>query len=250
MEDSKPLELHELVSYMTKKGIIVEDYPHNFVKVDDNDIFTNLIKDINIKEALKMLDNNKELKFNRNLIDDCDGGNTCNGYFNSLIRNICCAGNQSYIDIIKIIQFLIPENINDEGCCELEHDYDDYCKFSIYSKKLNIARAIYIMFNVDAYALLGSFYPYDKLINLKDAYNIILETQDIIPVGRRNIPTLDIVGFVSNYVSFDIINWYYSINPEAYTKDKIAEVLRLVSIKASKQLPKFEKFFESIRNKN
>ena len=72
------------------------------------------------------------------------------------------------------------------------------------------------------------------------------EKKDIVQVSRRNIPTLDIVGFVSNCVSFDIINWYYSINTKAYTKDKIAEVLRLVSIKASKQLPKFEKFFETI----
>ena len=133
-------------------------------------------------------------------------------------------------------------------CCdEFTHDYDDYCTFCIYSKKLNTARAIYIMFNIDARSLLESFYVYDMLSNLKVAYNIIIESQDIIPVSRRNIPTLNIVNFVSNYLSFDIIEWYYTINPEAYTKDRIAEVLRIVSKKSGgKQLPKFEKFFESI----
>lgn len=235
MEDNKPIELHELVSYMTKFENIKKESP--------NDIFTKLLINGNLHQAIKMIDNNKDLKYNMDLYYNCDGSNTCNGYFNSLIRKICGASEQSYIDIIKIIQFLIPENITGKECCELKHDYDDYCTFSIYSKKLNIARAIYIMFNVNSDCLLESFYPYDKLINLKDAYNIILETQDI---RRRNIPTLDIVDFVSNYVSFDIIKWYYSINPEAYTKDKIAEVLRLVSIKSSKQLPKFEKFFETI----
>jgi hypothetical protein len=57
MEDNKPIELHELVSHMNKIGI--NECPSN---VSNNDIFTKLIINKNIKEALSMIDNNKDLK--------------------------------------------------------------------------------------------------------------------------------------------------------------------------------------------
>jgi len=62
----------------------------------------------------------------------------------------------------------------------------------------------------------------------------------------ENISILDIVYFINNIFCFDVIEWYYSINPKAYTKDKIDRVLSLVSLKYNSQLPKFEKFFDSI----
>jgi len=240
MEMNKPLELQELVSYIKKSFIDPKE---------DNDSFTKLIIDENITEALAMLDNNKELKFNRDLLDACDSNGTCNTYFNTLIKTICIKV-KSYVDIIRLIQFLTPENMIGRDCydeCkELIHNYTDYFQVCIHNGYIIKARAIYIMFDVDNTKLLLKYISHNRLKELKIAYSIITESQAVIPLNRQNIPILDIVEFVTNVFCFDIIEWYYSVNPKAYTKDKIHEVLRIISIKYKDQLPKFEKFFETV----
>ena len=141
-----------------------------------------------------MIDINKDLKLNRDVMNRCDGcTSTCNGYFNSLIQRICLDNN--FINVIKLLQFLIPENMissldYDPSCgrcyekCEtLIHNYTDYCITCIECNYIHTARAIYIMFEVDNTKL----YEYIKSNNRKKdiVYDIIIKSQNIIPLKRR-----------------------------------------------------------------
>jgi hypothetical protein len=120
-------KLDELILYMKTKFSCEES---------NNDNLTKLILRENIIEAVYMICNNKDLKFNRDLMDCCDGNNTCNGYFESFIRRIC-SYNINYMIISKLLHFLTPENmisneifedggrrgLCDYNCCELIHFY-------------------------------------------------------------------------------------------------------------------------------
>lgn len=270
MEDNKPIKINELISYMNDKfGCIDETYP--------SDKFAQLLLDGMIREAITVLHIYNGVKFDttKMLIQQEDimkeffrdnaeyndkGYYTCHNYFISFVINICRIAD--HIDLVKLIQFLVPKNMigehlsckkcvdsykYNESCGLLTHDYEDYCRWCIHDKNINNARAIYIMFPVDNLKLLKYFYLNDNLDQLKIAYDIILQTQDIIPLCRRGIPTLDIVQFVESNVSFDIMEWYHNINPQSYTTDKINEVLRLVKIKTYEQtLSKFEKFLKHV----
>ncbi len=64
MEEDKTIELHELITYIDKKCInknIINNTPN--IK-SDNDYFTDLIKSERIDDAISMICNNKDLKFN------------------------------------------------------------------------------------------------------------------------------------------------------------------------------------------
>jgi hypothetical protein len=54
----------------------------------NNNNLTRLILREQSTEAVSMIINNKDLKFNRDLMDCCDGNNSCNGYFKSFIEHI------------------------------------------------------------------------------------------------------------------------------------------------------------------
>jgi hypothetical protein len=71
-----------------------------------------------------------------------------------------------------------------EKCEKLIHDYTHYCKMCIYSGYINTARAIYIMFDVDNFELINRFES-NKLKEI--AFDIISQSQDIIPLKRRHI---------------------------------------------------------------
>jgi hypothetical protein len=242
-----------------------------------NNSFTQLLLDNHLHEAMIMIEHNKNIKFNTTMMitsemkkmkeffkANCDyndnGYYTCNKLFNAFVTNICIK-NLDYMDVILLLRFLTPKNMvgshimcntckdymyNIVSCYELTHNYENYISMCIHNKRFDVARAIYIMFDVNNLKLLKKFYIYDDLANLKIVYNIITQSQNVIPVKRRNIPILDITDFVSNYVSFDIVEWYHTIKPCAYTKEKIDIVLKLVSMKDENQLCKFEKFFKSI----
>jgi hypothetical protein len=210
-----------------------------------------------------MLSINKDLKFNKDLLknkdnEECRGGNMCNSYFEDLIKDICVSAD-SYINVIKILQFLTPENIIYDDCycrneCEkLTRDYVEYCSHCIKEDKINVARAIYIMFDINNMELMYHYNIKYNVETLKKAYSIIIESQNIIPLKRRNIPILDIIKFVKDGVRlncYDIIRWYYKINPNAYTKEKIDEVYNIVFNKDRWHLPCIKELFESIIKKN
>ena len=273
MENNNPIKINELISYMNDKFGCTE----KTIETYTSDKFTQLLLDGMIREAMIMqylYDNVKfdttkmliqeEAKMKEFFRDNAEyndvGYYTCHNYFTSFVRNICI--DADYIDLIKLIQFLTPKNMIGkhlscekctdsykyyESCSLLTHDYEDYCRSCIRNNRINNARAIYIMFPVNNLKLLEHFYLYDNLDGLKITYDIITQTQDIIPLQRRGIPTLDIIQFVENNVSFDIMEWYYNINPQSYTKDKMNEVLRLVKIKTyEKTLSKFEKFLKYV----
>jgi len=255
MEDNKPIELQELTKYMTNNL-----FEYNDNSYGDNNDFTELIINKQIDKALSMLSINKDLKFNRDLLknnnneEKCCGDDMCSIYFENLINDICVSAN-SYVDVIKILQFLTPENIIDtycyNKCKKLTHNYVEYCFHCIRNEKISVGRAIYIMFDVDNMELLDCFTR--DFNRFKIAYSIITESQNIIPLKRRNIPTLDIIDFVKGGVclnGYAIIKWYYKINPNAYTKEKIDKVYKLVSDNDNWQIVNIKQFFESIIEKN
>jgi hypothetical protein len=185
------MDIIELEKYFTDN--------FGYVKVEKeeesiNDQFTRLIVNYELETAVKMIDNNKDLKFNRDIINECDGCSyTCNGYFKSLMTRICV--NDDFINVVKLLQFLTPENMIGgtdytydslcyEKCEKLIHDYTHYCKMCIYSGYINTARAIYIMFDVDNFELINCFES-NKLKEI--AFDIISQSQDIIPLKRRHI---------------------------------------------------------------
>jgi hypothetical protein len=104
MEDNKQNEIDELVLYMKTKFSCIEN------KEPNNYNLTRLILSENIIEAVSIICNNKDLKFNRDLMDCCDGNNTCNGYFGSFVKRICGYGIDKKI-MSKLLQFLTPENM-------------------------------------------------------------------------------------------------------------------------------------------
>jgi hypothetical protein len=207
-----------------------------------------------------MLHSNKDLKFDKDLLrnnnneEGCRGDNMCSFYFEDLIKDICVSA-YSYVDVIKILQFLTPENIintDSYSCCQneckkLTHDYVVYCSHCIIEDKINVARAIYIIFDVDNMKLLRSVFYLTE--SVKIAYSIIIESQNIIPLERRNIPTLDIIEYVdkSFYHCYDIIEWYYKKNPHSYTKEKIDEIYKLVLKKDRNQLRQFKSIIENLK---
>ena len=233
--EDKPIKLHELESYMTKF--------ENSKKESNNDIFTKLLINGELHRAVKMIDNNIDIKYNIDLYYDChDGIGSCESAFNNMIKDIC--KNSDYINVIKLLQFLEPKNMIGGSCCDkLTLDYHNYCWHCINSNYINTARAIYIMFNVDSSKLLSKCCCKDNVKQVENAYNIITQSQDIIPLKRRNIPILDIVGM---YDSYNIMKWYYDVNPMTYTKDEINKLLEKVKLKNHTQLFKFKKFFNSI----
>ena len=112
------------------------------------------------------------------------------------------------------------------------------------------------MFPVDnSYILVPPYYVYTgKELNIfKTTYEMILQTQELIPINRRGAPNIDISLFVDivdrEKILFDIIEWYYTINPISYTRKKMNKTLekakKLKKID-SKQIIRLEKFFESI----
>lgn len=184
------MDIIELEKYFT------DNFGYVKVEKDEpiNDQFTRLIENYELETAVKMIDNNKDLKFNRDIINGCDGCSyTCNGYFESLMTRICV--NDDFINVVKLLQFLTPENMIGgtdytydslcyEKCEKLIHDYTHYCKMCIYSGYINTARAIYIMFDVDNFELINCFES-NKLKEI--AFDIISQSQDIIPLKRRHI---------------------------------------------------------------
>ena len=104
MEDDNENEIDELVLFMRTKCSCIEN------KEPNNDNLTRLILSENIIEAVSIICNNKDLKFNRDLMDCCDGNNTCNGYFGLFIERIC-SYNIYYMIIHKLLQFLTPDNM-------------------------------------------------------------------------------------------------------------------------------------------
>ena len=259
MEDNKPIDLQKLTEYMTNNS-----FEYNDKSYGDDYEFTELIINKQIDRALLMLSHNKDLKFDKNLLrnnnneEGCRGDNMCSIYFEDLINDICVT-TYSYVDVIKILQFLTPENIIYDDCIcrneckKLAHDYIEYCSYCIQKDKINVARAIYIMFDIDNMELLYHHHIKHNVDTLKKAYSIIMESQNIIPLKRRNIPTLDIIEFVKNGVHlncYDIIRWYYKINPCAYTKEKIDEVYKSVLDKDRWQIDNIKQVFEQILNKN
>lgn len=245
MEDNNIMNLHKLELYMTNNS-----FEYNNKSYGDNYDFTKLIINKQIVESIAMLHTNKDLKFDRDLMKNCRGSNMCGVYFEDLIKDICVSAN-SYIDVIKILQFLVPENIIGSDCYEecnkLTHNYVEYCSHCIIEDKINVARAIYIMFNVDNMKLLRSVFYLTK--SVKIAYSIIIESQNFIPLERRNIPTLDIIEYVdkSFYHCYDIIEWYYKKNPHSYTKEKIDEIYKLVLKKDRNQLRRFKSIIENLK---
>ena len=237
MEDTKPIELQELESYMTKYD--------NSKKESPNDIFTKLLINNKLHQAIKMIDNNKDLKYNMDLYYACDDGlGSCKNAFNTMIKDICM--NSDYMSVIKLLQFLEPKNIIGGICCDcndLTHDYVNYCWNCVYYNYTNTARAIYIMFDVDSSSFLGSCCYKNDVKNAKIAYEIIKESKDIIRLKRQNELTLYIYHL---YDQYDIMEWYYSISPMSFTKDNVNELLQEVKSRNYRQLSKFEKFFESI----
>ena len=187
-----PMNLDELNKYMTDNNFVyVEEKEEELLP---NDKFTQLILSYELDKAVKMIDTNKDLKLNRDLMDRCDGcTDTCNGYFNSQISRICQSNN--FINVIKLLQFLIPENMissldydpscgrHYEKCETLIHNYTDYCYNCINGGYIHTARAIYIMFEVDNTKLLKYFDSNNKLKNI--AYDIIIKSQDVIPLKRQ-----------------------------------------------------------------
>ena len=186
------MNLEELNKYMIDNNFV---YVEEKEELSANDKFTYFLLNDDLDNAIKMIDSNKDLKLNRDVMNRCDGcTSTCNGYFNSLIQRICL--NNNFINVIKLLQFLIPENIissldYDPSCgrcyekCEtLIHNYTDYCATCIKGGYIHTARAIYIMFEVNNIKLRSHFNS-NKLIDI--AHDIITKSQDIIPLQRRNI---------------------------------------------------------------
>ena len=230
------------------------------INKSDNDKFTQLILNSKLNEAVEMINNVKDLKFNGTDLNFCYNKNhiLCNLDFKSLMDKICA--NDDYVSVITLLQFLITKNIivndSNEKCNTIVHDYDSYCAYCIYRGYINTAKVIYIMFNINnLYILLPPYYHYtDNALNIfKITYNIILQCQDIIPLKRRGLPYIDISMFVEviyrKQILSDIIEWYYTISPTSYTKEKITKTLektkRIKKIN-SKQLARLEKFFDSI----
>jgi hypothetical protein len=186
---------------MNLEGLNKYMIDNNFVYVEEkqeelsaNDKFTQLLLNDDLDNAIIMIDSNKDLKLNRDVMNRCDGcTSTCNGYFNSLIQRICL--NNNFINVIKLLQFLIPENIISsldydpsygicyQKCETLIHNYTDYCYYCINGGYIHTARAIYIMFEVNNTKLL----EYVKSNNRKKdiVYDIMMKSQNIIPLKRR-----------------------------------------------------------------
>jgi hypothetical protein len=250
--ENKPIEFNELVSYMEKTFKI--DPPDCEIEPNDENL-TKLIIDHNLVEAVKMIECNKNLKFNLyyNGMNMHDEYNSCKSVFRATCEFICSESGDDYKNIIKILQFLIPENIIVRECCgELPHDYLRYCMHSISEGNIHTARAIYIMFmnDVDNIGFLHDCYTYYGFYGLRNAYDIIIKSQSIIQPKRRNIPVLDIIGYLEEHTcvhgAYDLINWDYSICPKSYTKDKISKVLKIVESEGISRLSEIKKFFESI----
>ena len=249
--ENESIELQELYTYMTKK------------EESNNDKFTQLIVESRLAEAVDMISYVRDLKFNGELLDTCYNKEhiLCMNEFNYVVRRICA--NNNYMDVIKLLQFLMPANIIFNGpndgsneCRKLIHDYNRYCAYCIYNNNLDTAKAIYVMFEVDnLYVLLPPYYHYTgrELDIFKTTYDMILQCQDIIPQSRRGVPKIDISRFVDTVyrekVLFDIIVWYYNVNPASYTEKRINATLKKAKqIKKidSKQILRLEQFFESI----
>jgi len=190
--NTNPMNLDELNKYMTDNNFVHVEEKEEELLPDDK--FTKLILSYELDKAVKMIDTNKDLKLNRDLMDICDGcTDTCNGYFNSQISQIC--QNNNFINVIKLLQFLIPENMissydydpscgrHYEKCETLIHNYTDYCYYCINGGYIHTARAIYIMFEVNNTKLL----EYVKSNNRKKdiVYDIMMKSQNIIPLKRR-----------------------------------------------------------------
>jgi len=249
--------------------------------MDNNNIFTNLILEYKFVEAVEMINNIKDLKFNGDLLNCCYNMEYlnhigCDHEIKYVIGKIVLHNN--YVDVIKLLQFLIPENIifkdscdnpNEdcecrrcyrkfsERCNKIVHNYSEYCALCIYHGYIDNARAIYITFPVDnSYILVPPYYLYTgKELNIfKTTYEMILQAQELIPLNRRGISNIDISLFVDivyrKKILFDIIEWYYTINPISYTRGKMnktlekAKELKKIDLK---QIIRLEKFFESIK---
>ena len=253
-QNDKPIEFNELVSYMEKT---FEIEPLDREIEPNNENLTRLILEYKLVEAVKMIEHNKNLKFIMHLDDNWghlyEWHSCCGTTFMLICEHMCSESRDDYKNIIKILQFLIPENmIVHDYCGELTHNYVNYCMQSISRGNIHTARAIYIMFmtDVDNIKFLHDCYKYFGFNGLKNAYDIIIQSQNIIQSKRQNIPNINIFEFfeehVDMYESYDFIKWDYSICPESYTKYKISRVLKIVESNGVAGLSIIKKFFESI----
>ena len=125
-QNNKPIELQELNKYMTDKFNCV-------IKKEDsiNDKLTRLILEYKISEAVEMLSNIKDLKFNGDLLNCCYNMEYlnhigCDHEIKYVIGKIVLHNN--YMDVIKLLQFLIPENIIFKESCDNPNDEECECR--------------------------------------------------------------------------------------------------------------------------
>ena len=204
-----------------------------------NQYFTKSLYDNQISKALHMIQHDKTLK----LINTCNDDDGCNISIDSIIKKICVSSFR-FEDVIKLLKHLSSGNII---CDVFVFNITTYCSYCIDKEYIENAKAIYIMFNVDNMELLRNFYSCDdnddKTYQFEISHDIISQCQDIIPVERRGIPSLDIVDLRHSY---DIMEYYYTLNPQVYTKAKITEVMRMLTM--SEREYAFYAFFSGLHD--
>jgi len=218
--DDKPIEYDELKAYMAS---------YERAEKEPDVVFTELIVGRQLHQALLMLTKHKNLKYDVGHGFTCDTSSssyTCKENFKDVVSSVCL--NADYMNVVQLLRYLEPANIISSDCCDCEefkHDYAMYCWKCIYNGYYLTARAIYISFDVDGNRLFNMCCSQYDVEDVRNAYDIIMGSYDIVKEERRKEPELNILDL---YNKHSVARWYYELKPELFTEEIINELLQLV----------------------
>lgn len=231
-------KLTKNLSYDQLYEIIDDNHKEKMKKYnqDKNKLFTKYLVDRNIKKAYKIMKSYEDVKFDTEdyyFTQKFDMFLECFKEFeNIFIDLIHYSNDKEEIKLIEIIKYTDNKNniihCSDCGCNNIIMHYPtEYFKKCIELKKYEMARLLYINFNIKAEdVLIPSLFCKFNYI-----WHIIKNVQKIIPIERQGFPNIPLINLINGETLREHVMVYYSLNPQAFTKEAITDIIRFYGIK-------------------